>query len=174
MMTFPTRLLTLTILLVLSLVLVACGTAATENMLPREEPAPVSELTSPTDVPETEPGAEATDETETEPAPEGPASEPAPAQDGAVSFRNDILPIFENTCARCHGGLRTERGLNLLTYDSLMRGSRNGVVIIPGEVENSELVLMVVSGEMPRRAPELPEEQIQLIIEWVSQGALDN
>jgi hypothetical protein len=175
MMTVPTRILTLTILFVLSLVLVACGSAATENLTPREEPAPVSEPASPTTAPQAEPATEAADQTEAEPAPvEDPAPQPAPAQDGSVSFRNDILPIFENTCIRCHGGLRTERGLDLRTYDTLMIGSRNGVVLIPGDADNSELVLQIVSGEMPRRAPKLPDERIQLIIEWVNQGALDN
>jgi mono/diheme cytochrome c family protein len=174
MMIISTRILLLTIFLILSLILVACGSAATENLSLLEEPTPVSEPVSPTDAPETEPVTEASEEAQAEPTAEDPTPEPASAQNGAVSFRNDILPIFENICARCHGGLRTERGLNLLTYDSLMRGSRNGVVIIPGDVENSELVLMVVSGEMPRRAPNLPEEKIQLIIDWINQGALDN
>ncbi|MFO7586014.1 MAG: c-type cytochrome domain-containing protein [Anaerolineales bacterium] len=175
-MTVPTRILTLTILLVLSLVLVACGNAATENVPPREEPAPVSEPASPTDSPENKPATEASPEPEAEPAAQAadPISEPTPAQDGAVSFRNDILPIFENTCVRCHGGLRTERGLDLSTYDALMRGSRNGAMLIPGDADSSELAIQVVSGEMPRRAPKLPEEHIQLIIEWVNQGALDN
>jgi hypothetical protein len=177
MMTVPTRILALTILFVLSLVLIACGSTATENVPPREEPAPVSEPVSPTDAPENEPATEVSPEPEAEPTAqaEDPTPEPAPAQeDGAVSFRNDILPIMENSCVRCHGGSRTERGLDLRAYDALMRGSRNGAMLIPGDADNSELVIQVVSGEMPRRAPKLPEEYIQLIIDWVNQGALDN
>jgi len=175
-MTIPTRILTLTILLALSLILVACGSAATEPVPPPDEPAPVSEPASPTDTPEAEPATEVSPEPETEPTAqaEDPTPEPAPARDGAVSFQNDITPIFENSCIRCHGGTRTERGLDLRTYEALMRGSRNGAILIPGDADNSELAIQVITGEMPRRAPKLPEEQIQMIVDWINQGALGN
>lgn len=175
----------LTILLALSLVLVACGSATTETAPAREEPEAASEPIAPTEAPEAEPASQASDEAEDAPATEAeaptpesesePESEPAPVQqDGAVSFQNDILPIFENSCIRCHGDSRTERGLDLGSYDALMRGSRNGAMLIPGDAQNSELALQVISGEMPRRAPKLADEQIQLIVDWINQGALDN
>jgi cytochrome c553 len=167
MMTLSTRSLTLTILLILSLSLAACANAPTETQPPREEPAPTSEPASPTAAPEAEPTAE--------PAPaEEPTPEPAPAQGGSVSFQNDILPIMENSCVRCHGGSRAEKGLDLRSYAALMAGSRNGAMVIPGNADASEMAIQVVSGEMPRRAAKLSDEAIQLIIDWINQGALDN
>lgn len=165
-MTLSTRTLTLAILLILSLTLAACASAPTETQPPREEPAPTSEPASP--APQPEPTAESA------PVEAQPTAEPAPAQDGAVSFQNDILPIMENSCVRCHGGNRTEKGLDLSSYAALMAGSRNGAMVLPGNVDGSEMVIQVVSGEMPRRAAKLSDEAIQLITDWVNQGALDN
>lgn len=167
-MTLSTRTLTLTLLLILSLTLAACASAPTETQPAREEPAPTSEPASPTLAPQAEP----TDESALVEA--QPTAEPAPAQDGAVSFQNDILPIMENSCVRCHGGNRTEKGLDLSSYAALMAGSRNGAMVLPGNADGSEMVIQVVSGEMPRRAAKLSDEAIQLIIDWVNQGALDN
>ncbi len=164
-MTNSTRIFALTLLLGLTFLLAACGSAAPAAVSPDEEPA----QTSPTAGAEDSATAQAPDATETS----APASEPAAAA-GAVSFKNDILPIFDRTCARCHGGARREEGLDLRSYASIMEGSQNGAVIVPSDAEASELIKLVMSGKMPRRAPKLADEQIQLLADWVNQGALDN
>jgi hypothetical protein len=74
----------------------------------------------------------------------------------------------------CHGGERVEEGLLLRSYAELMSGSDNGPVIIPGDAQNSLLVELVVNQKMPKRGPKLTPPQVQLIIDWVNQGALDN
>jgi len=85
------------------------------------------------------------------------------------------MPIFEKSCARCHGGSNgTEGDLNLRTYDNMMKGGESGAVIVAGDPDNSLLVELIREGEMPRRAPDLPQEQIDLIAQWVAEGALNN
>ena len=109
------------------------------------------------------------------PATTDPAAATQPAIQGAtVSFANDILPIIESRCIGCHGGDRTEEGLILKTHASIMAGSENGLVILPGDAANSLLVEMVVTQKMPKRGPKLTPPQLQLITDWVNQGALDN
>ena len=118
------------------------------------------------------------------PATEAPTDSPTaadttaptePAVEGAtVSFTNDILPIFESRCINCHGGDKTQEGLDLKTHAALMAGSDNGSVITPGDIANSLLVELVVSQKMPKRGPKLTPPQVQLITDWVNQGALDN
>jgi len=102
-----------------------------------------------------------------------PATQAA-SQGTTVSFTNDILPIFNSRCANCHGGNRTEEGLVLLTYADVLKGSDNGPVIIAGNADASFLVDQLVNQEMPKRGPKLTPPQIQLIIDWINQGALDN
>jgi hypothetical protein len=55
-----------------------------------------------------------------------------------------------------------------------MAGSENGLVIVPGDAENSLLVELVATQEMPKRGPKLTPPQVQIITDWVNQGALDN
>lgn len=82
--------------------------------------------------------------------------------------------MLTTRCQRCHGGDRTEAGLNLLSYQGVMAGSQNGPVVIPGSSATSPLVELIVSGKMPKRAPRLPETEIEIIRTWVDVGALDN
>jgi len=91
-----------------------------------------------------------------------------------VSFVNDVLPIFENNCNKCHGVEQIKEGLDLRTYEGLLEGSFNGSVITPGNAGDSFLVEQLLNGEMPKRGQKLTTEQIQTIIDWVNAGALNN
>jgi uncharacterized membrane protein len=150
-------------LLVIGL-LSACGTQTTEA------PAPsTGEPASPTDAP-----VLPTDTAiPTVIVPTTPPTE-ASAQTATVSFANDVLPILDSRCKNCHGGRETEEGLNMTTYALLMAGSENGPVVVPGDADNSLLAEQVVSQEMPKRGPKLTPPQVQLIVDWINQGALDN
>jgi hypothetical protein len=100
---------------------------------------------------------------------------PAPEEDTAVvSFSQDVLPILQSRCLRCHGGEKTEEQLNMTSYEGLMAGSEDGVVVVPGDADNSPFVQLVVQGKMPKRSPRLLPEQIQVFIDWVNAGALNN
>lgn len=154
--------------------LAACGAPPTEA--PASTSAPTEEV-----APATEAPTEAPTATEV-PATEAPATEPAAATQPAgqspegatVSFSTDILPIFESRCIGCHGGERTQEGLDLKTHTSLMAGSNNGFVLTPGDAANSLLVELVTTQKMPKRGPKLTPPQVQLITDWVNQGATDN
>lgn len=144
----------------------ACGT---------QPASPTSEPVSPTDAP---PAADtavpATDAASpTLVIPTTPPTE-ASAQTGTVSFANDVVPILQSRCWNCHGGDRTEEGLNLTTFAGILAGSENGPVIIPGDADNSLLAEQIVSQEMPKRGPKLTPPQVQVILDWINQGALEN
>jgi mono/diheme cytochrome c family protein len=144
----------------------ACGTqpasSTGEAVSPTNAPpaadaaVPATEAPVPTEVVSTAPPTEAS------------------AQTAAVSFVNDVLPILQSRCANCHGGERTQEGLNLTTYANLMAGSENGSVIAPGNADTSKLAELIVSQKMPKRGPQLTPPQIQIILDWINQGALDN
>jgi uncharacterized membrane protein len=148
----------------------ACGAPATE--------APTSQPTE-TSAPATEPPTETPASTDTAAPTEPPAVTEAPATEPAaggatVSFANDVMPIIQSRCIGCHGGDRTEEGLDLKAHASIMAGSSNGPVIVPGDAANSLLVELVATQKMPKRGPKLTPPQVQLITDWVNQGALDN
>jgi hypothetical protein len=91
-----------------------------------------------------------------------------------VSFMNDVLPIFNNSCTKCHGVEQIKEGLDLRTYEGVIAGSFNGPVINPGNANDSYLVQQLIDGEMPKRGPKLTSQQIQTIIDWINTGALNN
>jgi hypothetical protein len=146
----------------------ACGSQPTQAPAspPTEEPASATQALATPPTP-TEEAA-----TPTEVPAEPPTAEPAAST--AVSFANDVLPILNSRCLNCHGGNRIEEGLIVGSYDELMAGSTNGPVIIPGDAEGSLLVKLVVNQKMPKRGPKLTPSQVQLIVDWVNQGALNN
>jgi mono/diheme cytochrome c family protein len=108
------------------------------------------------------------------PEPPSPTPPPVEAEAGGVSFANDVLPIFENRCVKCHGGEETKEGLDLTNYDDALAGSWNGLVIEPGNVADSYLIEQIESGEMPKKEPRLLPADIRTITEWVAAGAPNN
>lgn len=110
----------------------------------------------------------------------GPVVTAASAPQDTVSFANDVLPIFRQRCAECHGGenedgeVRTEVSLNLLEYERAMAGSEFGTVIEAGDPANSFLLDMIMDGTMPEQGDPVPAEEIALIRAWIEAGAPNN
>jgi hypothetical protein len=107
-----------------------------------------------------------------------PPDTPVPA--AGVSFANNVFPLIERRCIKCHGGpkddgtLRIEEGLDMRTYAGLLEGSFNGPVIEPGNAEESYLVELITEGKMPKREPRLLPGEIRTITDWINAGAPDN
>ena len=146
--------------------LTACGSQATST--PTSSPA--GAVAAPATEAPTDPPLPTETAAPTEPA----AATEAAAQGATVSFANDILPIIESRCISCHGGQRTEKALDMKTFESLMTGSENGPVITPGDAAQSKFVELVANQKMPKRGPKLTPPQVQLFTDWVNQGALNN
>ncbi len=102
---------------------------------------------------------------------------------GDVSYKNDIYPILHDYCLSCHqpGGKGYERsGLDMRTYQSLMKGTKFGSVIKPGDTFSSVLIELVEGRAHPTlKMPYqmdggLAKDKIQLLKTWVQQGAKNN
>lgn len=153
-------------------------TAAQPVEAPQPTEAPTSAPTSapePTVVPTEAPTAMPTEAPAPTLAPTDtplPAPTETPAQAAAVTFSKDIQPLFEQRCINCHGGKDgIKGGLSMKTYADLMKGGESGAAIVAGDPANSLLVQLIVKGEMPKRAPKLPQAEIDLISAWVAAGA---
>lgn len=112
-------------------------------------------------------------------APEKGSATAQPAVEGTVdlanvSFQNDVLPLFTEHCAECHGDDDPEEGLQVTTYKALMAGSIYGSVVKPGDPDNSYLVEMISTGKMPKKGPDLTKEQVDMVVAWIKAGAQDN
>jgi len=94
---------------------------------------------------------------------------------GTVSFSQDILPLFQAECKTCHGSLG---GWDGASYESVMTTGIHAPVVIPGDPENSFLAqkmlgTQTVGAVMPPDGM-LPDDEIQLVLDWIAAGALDN
>ena len=92
----------------------------------------------------------------------------------AVSFAEQVAPIFEARCVECHGEESTELGLRLDSYEGLMAGSDYGTVVEAGDPDGSLLIDMMESGDMPEDGDAVPPEEIEIIKTWISEGAENN
>ena len=88
-----------------------------------------------------------------------------------ISYYQEIQPIFNQYCTSCHIGNFASGGLNLTTYEELMAGGDSGSVVTPGDYENSLLWIMTDNGYMPLYDPNLSDENINLIKNWIEEGA---
>lgn len=107
-----------------------------------------------------------------------------------VSFSKDIQPIFNsNGCVSCHGG---SGGLFLTqgqSYINLVNVNAQAACttqkrVLPGNPDNSVLYIRTSSNSadtqcgqnsrMPQGSPRLPQATIDLIKDWITQGAKNN
>jgi nitrate/TMAO reductase-like tetraheme cytochrome c subunit len=90
-----------------------------------------------------------------------------PESTGAPTFETYVGPLFATKCTGCHGELATG-GLNMLTYDDLMKGSANGPVIDPGNSAGSTLFQVQSAGG---HFSNLTAEELEIVKQWIEAGA---
>ena len=100
---------------------------------------------------------------------------PADAGRLSPSFSADIAPILTKRCAiaKCHV-VDGPHDIDLRTYDTLMKGGDDGAIVIAGNAIESEIVEEIAEGKMPPKGAPLDAAQIQLIIDWINEGAKNN
>ncbi len=99
------------------------------------------------------------------------AASPAPAE--GDFFHSKVLPIFQNNCFGCHGPDKQKSGLRLDSLEDMIKGGDFGSVLTPGDVDKSYLVEVIRYTSETKMPPKkkLPDESIDLIVQWVKDGA---
>ena len=102
------------------------------------------------------------------------------AQQAGMSFAEDIAPILKGWCVSCHqpgGEGYKESGLDLTSYEGLMKGTKFGPMVIPGQPDNSNLMVLI-EGKAKIRMPfghkALPSCLRNNMWSWIFQGANNN
>ena len=99
---------------------------------------------------------------------------------GPIDFNEQIRPILSSGCFACHGPDANMRKADLrLDYpdpaEAKLEDNPNRHAVVPGHPEQSEVIRRITSTDpkvrMPHDAPALKPEQIQLIAQWIKQGA---
>ncbi len=97
---------------------------------------------------------------------------------GPVSFQQEVLPLLEQHCNRCHHPDESQGGLDLTRMSTIRRGGdQHGTSLVPGKPNESPLI-RVLTGDiepaMPLESEALPQEQIERLTRWVKEGAIDD
>jgi mono/diheme cytochrome c family protein len=100
------------------------------------------------------------------------------AKENADSFyTKHIHPVFDANCVSCHGESKVQGGLRLDSYAELMKGGKDGAVIVAGKPTESLLLQRITLPTdnklfMPAEGhPPLSAEEIGWIRTWIAQGA---
>ncbi len=98
-----------------------------------------------------------------------------PAAD--VSYVQDIRPLLEAHCVKCHSGEDAKNDLRLDTVTGLLKGGESGdPVFIPKDPVSSQIISRVISSDphlqMPPKGERLPAAAVDLLKRWISTGAM--
>jgi mono/diheme cytochrome c family protein len=95
----------------------------------------------------------------------------------APSYSKTIAPLFAENCSSCHSASAHMGGLNVDSFDALIKGGNHGKVIVPGKAEESRLFLMItgkVTPAMPMEGGPLQPEDIAAVKAWINAGAVND
>lgn len=97
-----------------------------------------------------------------------------------LSFAKDIQPVLMQHCISCHGPDKQRGRLRLDGADWLGKGGKNGVVVVAGKPQESELYhrISLPPGDDDLMPPEdkgerLDDTTIALIHRWIEEGAAE-
>ena len=103
---------------------------------------------------------------------------------GEVSFKDDVQPILHDYCVSCHsrgGKGYAKSGLDLTSYEGLMKGTKFGPVVIPGNSDASTFTKLLTGTNRGLKMPmglnatgTLDRQYILILRKWVKQGAKNN
>ena len=106
---------------------------------------------------------------------------PASAKTG-VTYATDIKPIFDASCVKCHSGDHPKARLHMDTLEGVLKGTKEGPVVTPGNSADSFLVKAIAHATTDHDSwmpplnnkagiKPLTADQIGLIRAWIDQGA---
>jgi hypothetical protein len=106
----------------------------------------------------------------------GAQGEPTPGHDAATEFfEKKVRPVLVGNCYTCHSAnTNSKGGLRVDDRNGLLQGGNSGPAVVPGNPDESLLVLAVRHDEgAPKMPPkkQLSAEQIADLTKWIQDGA---
>ena len=93
-----------------------------------------------------------------------------------IDYNTQVKPILNKRCLHCHGGVKANSGLNLITRELALQEAESGQpAFIAGRPNQSEMIRRITSDDpdyrMPHEEPPLPQEEIEILTQWIEEGA---
>ncbi|MBM1106828.1 DUF1549 domain-containing protein [Aurantibacter crassamenti] len=98
------------------------------------------------------------------------------SKNNQISFNRDVRPILNDKCLRCHGGVKASGQFSLLFEEDAFNETQSGApAIVRGNHSKSQLYKRIVHDDpelrMPVDAPPLSEKEVEILVQWIDQGA---
>ena len=93
-----------------------------------------------------------------------------------VTWDDHVFAIMEESCISCHNPDKSKGGLDLSTYNNLMKGGSSGSSVTPGDPSASLLYKVMAHLEepfMPQNKDKLPQPKIDVVKNWIAGGILE-
>src|ERR1022692_2393108 len=94
-----------------------------------------------------------------------------------VTYQDNILPLVQANCAKCHNEDKKKADLDLTSYPGALKGSGSGAVLVAGNPDASKLWKAVTQSEdpsMPPNQPPLRDKDLETFKKWIQGGLLEN
>jgi len=99
------------------------------------------------------------------------------APQGNSAFARAVFPILDRNCVSCHNAEKSKGGLRMDTFELLMKGGDDGVIIVAGKSAESELVRRTQlppedDDHMPPDGkPQPTSGELAVMAWWIEAGA---
>ncbi len=97
-----------------------------------------------------------------------PAPSPTPPPVTALTWEGGIGALMESKCVACHNSSSKLGGLDLGDYNMPLLGGNSGAAVIPGDPDNSTIILIQSAGGHPGQ---FSDEELSQVREWIENGA---
>jgi len=101
-----------------------------------------------------------------------------------VSYRDQIQPILNERCVRCHGAEIAHGKIVLTSYETLTESrtvSGKKRLVVPENASESWLYILSATNQPHFRMPPdsssftpVPKNELELLANWIAQGAKNN
>ncbi len=93
----------------------------------------------------------------------------------ATTYHQHVSKVLKSHCVGCHNANRPRAGLDLSSYESILKGSSLGDVVVAGDVDESLLYLVSAHEEEPAMPPggkKIPDDDLEVLRVWIEEGLL--
>jgi DNA-binding beta-propeller fold protein YncE len=93
-----------------------------------------------------------------------------------VTYQDQVLPLIQANCAKCHNEDKRKADLDLTSYQGVLKGSGSGPVVVAGNPDASKLWMAITQTEdptMPPNQPPLPDKVLEVFKKWIQGGLLE-
>jgi Protein of unknown function (DUF1553)/Protein of unknown function (DUF1549)/Planctomycete cytochrome C len=93
-----------------------------------------------------------------------------------IDYNREVKPILNKHCLKCHGGVKKAANVSFLFEEDIYKPAKSGKIpVVAGDADGSEMMRRILSHDtqdrMPKNSPPLSESEIQILRNWIDQGA---